>query len=144
MGSGAGGGPRAVLELDDEPPDGLAHLLEADGADGRDPWRGRGSGGGSAGGLVDEAFGPDPLLHGLDELLGLIAGDAEELPALLEDLEGGLGGGGLLAAGLLLGLQDAGRRGDEFLVGGAERLHCALHWRKFEPGIEADGSQRSW
>lgn len=83
--------------------------------------------GGGADGPIDEALGADPLLHGLDKLLGLIAGEAKELLALLEELEGNVGGGHLLATELLLGLYDACRHGDELLVGDAQCLNGALY-----------------
>lgn len=89
-------GEGAVPELDDEPPDGLAHLLEADDADGLDARGGRGSDGGGPCGLVDKALGADVLADGLDELLGMVACDAEELPALLEGIERGVHGCRLL------------------------------------------------
>ena len=116
-GTATAGGPRgggascSVLELDDEPADGLAHLLEADGADGLDAGGGGpGSGGGGSRGLVDEALGADALADGLDELLGVVAGDAEELPALLEGLERGVRGRRLLPARLRAGLHHGRRR----------------------------------
>jgi len=121
-----GGG--AVLELDDEPPDGLAHLLEADGADGLDAGGGRGSGGGGPRGLVDEALGADALADGLDELLGVVAGDAEEFPALLEGLERGVRGRRLLlAARLRAGLHHCRRRRHEVVVRRAQVVHRRLH-----------------
>jgi hypothetical protein len=121
-----GGG--AVLELDDEPSDGLAHLLEADGADGLDAGGGNGSGGGGPRGLVDEAFGADALADGLDELFGVVAGDAEDLPALLEGLERGVRGRRLLlAARLYAGLHHSRRRRHEVVVRRAQVVHSRLH-----------------
>lgn len=119
---------RPLLQIEDQPTNSLAHLLESYSADGRDPGRGlAGAGGDDAGGLVDEALRPDPLLHGLDELLGLVAGDPEELPPLLEGLEGGFRGCRLLAAGEFAGLEGVGCRRDEFEVGVVQRLDDALH-----------------
>uniref|UniRef100_J3N4N2 Uncharacterized protein n=1 Tax=Oryza brachyantha TaxID=4533 RepID=J3N4N2_ORYBR len=134
-GTRRGGSSGAVLELDDEPADGLAHLLEADGADGLDAGgsqrRGRGirggGGGGGAGGLIHEALGADPLANRLDELLGVVAGDAEELPPLLERLERGVRGRRLLSPGLPARLHHGRRRRHELLVRLAQLLHRRLH-----------------
>lgn len=76
-----------------------------DSADRRDPEGEGGTNGGGASGLVDETLRADLLFHGLDKLLGLVTRDAEELLALLEELEGGMTDGRLPVAKQLLGLR---------------------------------------
>jgi hypothetical protein len=70
-----------VLELNDEPSDGLAHLLKADDTDGLDARGSHGSGGGGPCGLVNKALGADVLANGIDELLGVVARDAKRAPS---------------------------------------------------------------
>jgi hypothetical protein len=85
-GGGSCAASSTLLELNDEPRDGLAYLLEADDADGLDVG-GSGRRGGEPGRLIDEALKDDVLTEGLDELLGMVSDDAKELPPLLEGLE---------------------------------------------------------
>jgi hypothetical protein len=79
-GSGAASG--TLLDLDDEQPNTLAHLLKVDDANGIDV-----GGGGHRGGLtglIDKALEANALVEGLDELLGMVVDDAKELPPMLK------------------------------------------------------------
>ena len=81
---------------------------------------------------VDEApgVGDDTLASRLDERVGVVAGDGEELPALLERLARCVHGRRVLSARLPPRLQDGLRCRDELLVRLAHLVHLRIHLRR--------------